>query len=110
MVAFVSGAGPVALATPAGVGRIDVETAEQMADAVMASLPADAAILVAAAGVLALLKASHPEATPAELVALLRAQADDKSCPTDTRCTGTPAYNGFFGDGLVDALDATAAR
>ena len=41
-------AGPVALATPPGVDRVDVETAEQMADAVMASLPADAAILVAA--------------------------------------------------------------
>jgi phosphopantothenoylcysteine decarboxylase/phosphopantothenate--cysteine ligase len=41
-------AGPVALATPGGVERVDVETAGQMADAVMASLPADAAILVAA--------------------------------------------------------------
>jgi phosphopantothenoylcysteine decarboxylase/phosphopantothenate--cysteine ligase len=41
-------AGPVALQTPPGVDRIDVETAEQMADAVMTSLPADAAILVAA--------------------------------------------------------------
>lgn len=41
-------AGPVALEAPAGVDRIDVETAEQMADAVMTSLPADAAILVAA--------------------------------------------------------------
>jgi phosphopantothenoylcysteine decarboxylase/phosphopantothenate--cysteine ligase len=41
-------AGPVALESPAGVDRIDVETAEQMADAVMTSLPADAAILVAA--------------------------------------------------------------
>jgi phosphopantothenoylcysteine decarboxylase/phosphopantothenate--cysteine ligase len=41
-------AGPVSLDTPAGVHRIDVETAEQMADAVMAALPADAAILVAA--------------------------------------------------------------
>jgi phosphopantothenoylcysteine decarboxylase/phosphopantothenate--cysteine ligase len=40
--------GPVALETPPGVHRIDVETAEQMADAVMASVPADAAILVAA--------------------------------------------------------------
>jgi phosphopantothenoylcysteine decarboxylase/phosphopantothenate--cysteine ligase len=40
--------GPVSLTTPADVHRIDVETAEQMADAVMASLPADAAILVAA--------------------------------------------------------------
>jgi phosphopantothenoylcysteine decarboxylase/phosphopantothenate--cysteine ligase len=41
-------AGPVALETPAGVDRIDVETADQMADAVMTSLPADVAILVAA--------------------------------------------------------------
>ena len=41
-------AGPVALETPAGVERIDVETAEQMADAVMRALPCDAAILVAA--------------------------------------------------------------
>ena len=41
-------AGPVALATPAGVERIDVETAEQMADAVMSALPCDSAILVAA--------------------------------------------------------------
>lgn len=40
--------GPVALETPQGVTRVDVETAGQMADAVMASLPADAAILVAA--------------------------------------------------------------
>jgi phosphopantothenoylcysteine decarboxylase/phosphopantothenate--cysteine ligase len=41
-------AGPVALETPAGVERIDVETAEEMADAVFAALPADAAVLVAA--------------------------------------------------------------
>ena len=41
-------AGPVALETPPGVERVNVETAAQMADAVMAALPADAAILVAA--------------------------------------------------------------
>jgi phosphopantothenoylcysteine decarboxylase/phosphopantothenate--cysteine ligase len=41
-------AGPVSLPSPAGVDRIDIETAEQMADAVMSSLPADVAILVAA--------------------------------------------------------------
>ena len=41
-------AGPVSLETPKGVTRIDVETAEQMAQAVEAALPADAAILVAA--------------------------------------------------------------
>ncbi len=41
-------AGPVCLDTPAGVKRIDVETACQMADAVQSALPADVAILVAA--------------------------------------------------------------
>ena len=40
--------GPVSLQTPQDVTRIDVETAEQMAEAVMAALPADIAILVAA--------------------------------------------------------------
>ena len=41
-------AGPVSLATPQGVSRVDVETAGQMADAVFAALPCDVAILVAA--------------------------------------------------------------
>ncbi|HEU4876633.1 MAG TPA: bifunctional phosphopantothenoylcysteine decarboxylase/phosphopantothenate synthase, partial [Sphingomicrobium sp.] len=41
-------AGPVALPTPGGVARIDVETAQQMADAVEHALPCDVAILVAA--------------------------------------------------------------
>ncbi len=41
-------AGPVALPTPGGVARIDVETADQMSAAVEAALPCDAAVLVAA--------------------------------------------------------------
>jgi phosphopantothenoylcysteine decarboxylase/phosphopantothenate--cysteine ligase len=41
-------AGPVALPTPAGVTRVDVETARQMAAGVEAALPADAAVMVAA--------------------------------------------------------------
>jgi phosphopantothenoylcysteine decarboxylase/phosphopantothenate--cysteine ligase len=41
-------AGPVALETPEGVDRVDVETAEQMAEAVASALPCDVAILVAA--------------------------------------------------------------
>ena len=41
-------AGPVTLQTPPGVDRIDVVTARDMAAAVDAALPADAAILVAA--------------------------------------------------------------
>jgi phosphopantothenoylcysteine decarboxylase / phosphopantothenate---cysteine ligase len=41
-------AGPVALPTPRGVDRMDVETAREMEAAVARALPADAAILVAA--------------------------------------------------------------
>ncbi len=62
-----------------------------------------------AAGVLALLKAEHPKAKPAQLVRMLTRQADDVACPADDRCTGTTADNAFYGDGLVDALEATGA-
>ena len=41
-------AGPVTLPTPPQVRRVDVETAREMADAVAAALPADAAVMVAA--------------------------------------------------------------
>jgi phosphopantothenoylcysteine decarboxylase/phosphopantothenate--cysteine ligase len=41
-------AGPVVLPTPEGVDRIDVETALEMAAAVDAALPAEAAVMVAA--------------------------------------------------------------
>jgi phosphopantothenoylcysteine decarboxylase/phosphopantothenate--cysteine ligase len=41
-------AGPVALPTPGGVARIDIETADQMAEAVECALPCDVAVLVAA--------------------------------------------------------------
>ncbi len=40
--------GPVALPTPPGVDRIDVESAREMAAAVKKALPADAAVMVAA--------------------------------------------------------------
>ena len=41
-------AGPVTLPTPQGVDRVDVETAQEMSDAVDRLLPADAAVMVAA--------------------------------------------------------------
>ena len=41
-------AGPVSLRTPAGVTRIDVESAEDMSRAVKTALPADVAVMVAA--------------------------------------------------------------
>ena len=40
--------GPVELATPAGVTRVDVQTAREMNDAVQAALPADVAVMTAA--------------------------------------------------------------
>ena len=61
------------------------------------------------AGVLALMKSVHPTWTPAQLVAKLRAQADDHACGTTTAgapCVGTDAENSYYGDGVVDALDA----
>ncbi|MFD5424349.1 S8 family serine peptidase [Streptomyces sp. NPDC127084] len=58
------------------------------------------------AGVAALLASTNPTATPADLRGKLAAQATDTACPSDSRCTGTTAKNGFFGEGQVDALKA----
>ncbi|GAB3622053.1 S8 family serine peptidase [Mariniluteicoccus endophyticus] len=64
-----------------------------------------------AAGVLALLKSTHPDATPAQLIDMIKKQADDHACPTayptaDQQCTGPVTNNGFYGEGMIDALDA----
>ena len=71
-----------------------------------------------AAGVAALLASTHPDAGPEQLATLLTDDADPLPCPTgddpdrditsdsaarsDVGCTG----DGFYGHGLVDALDA----
>jgi subtilisin family serine protease len=64
------------------------------------------------AGVLALMKSVHPAWTPAQMIEKLRQQADDKACGTTTGtglpCVGTPEDNSFFGEGVVDALDAVS--
>ncbi|MFH0521222.1 S8 family serine peptidase [Streptomyces sp. M41] len=69
-----------------------------------------------ASGVAALLKSRHPHATPAQLKALLMAQADNPGCPEsydpdgdgtpNAVCEGGKRLNGFYGFGVVDALDA----
>ncbi|KOV67404.1 peptidase S8 [Streptomyces sp. NRRL WC-3618] len=69
-----------------------------------------------AAGVAALLKSKHPWATPAQLQALLKVQANNPGCPVsydqdgdgtqDAVCEGGKRVNGFFGFGIVDALRA----
>ncbi|MFI7400230.1 S8 family serine peptidase [Streptomyces sp. NPDC049541] len=69
------------------------------------------------AAVAALLKSTHPWATPAQLQALLKAQADNPGCPTDpydgngdgvvdATCVGGKKINGFYGFGIVNALRA----
>ncbi|MEV5611422.1 S8 family serine peptidase [Streptomyces sp. NPDC052225] len=68
-------------------------------------------------GVLALLKSEHPKATPGQLEALLKTQADERACPTDPYdsdgdgvvdavCEGVAQHNGFYGHGIVNALKA----
>ncbi|HCA84910.1 MAG TPA: peptidase S8 [Streptomyces sp.] len=69
------------------------------------------------AGVAALLKSEHPEASPQEIQWLMKAQADNPGCPTEpydpdgngeisAECEGTQHVNSFYGYGIVDALDA----
>jgi len=43
---------------------------------------------------------------PGKVRAFLQATAEPKPCPPDPRCEGGEGYNGFFGHGEVDALNA----
>jgi subtilisin family serine protease len=69
------------------------------------------------AAVAALLKSTHPFATPTQLQWLLKAQADNPGCPAepydgngdgvvDATCAGGKQVNGFYGFGIVNALRA----
>ncbi|MER7718429.1 S8 family serine peptidase [Streptomyces flaveolus] len=68
------------------------------------------------AGVAALIKSTHPHASPAMVKALLYAEADATPCTepydidgdgkVDAVCEGPRNRNGFYGWGMADALDA----
>ncbi|GFM96339.1 hypothetical protein Sfulv_11500 [Streptomyces fulvorobeus] len=68
------------------------------------------------AGVVALIKSTHPRASAYQVKALLTHQADATACgapydidgdgAVDAVCEGGTNYNGFYGAGVVDALDA----
>ncbi|MCM2391554.1 S8 family peptidase [Streptomyces albipurpureus] len=68
------------------------------------------------AGVVALIKSKHPHASPAAVKALLYAGADNRACTNpydingdgviDAVCAGGKGKNGFYGEGVADALDA----
>lgn len=67
-------------------------------------------------GVLALLKSTHPNATPRQLERMLTTQAESVPCgepydinkdgKIDAVCEGSTNDNGFYGAGLIDALRA----
>ncbi|MGW7415519.1 S8 family serine peptidase [Streptomyces sp. NPDC054863] len=67
-------------------------------------------------GVLALLKSTHPDATPRQLERMLTTQAESTACgepydinkdgKIDAVCKGGVNDNGFYGAGIIDALRA----
>ena len=71
-----------------------------------------------AAGVVALIRASHPEMPPGAVAALLRSTATGLACPAaldpgvaffgapEQFCSGGAGNNNFYGKGLVNALAA----
>ncbi|MFI6062992.1 S8 family peptidase [Streptomyces sp. NPDC051286] len=68
------------------------------------------------AGVAALIKSTHPHATPGQVKALLSSEADATPCTDpydidsdgkiDAVCKGSKNHNGFYGVGIVNALNA----
>ncbi|WP_427384510.1 S8 family peptidase [Janibacter sp. G56] len=98
-----------------GLGVIDVAAP---GSAILSTVPGGYALFSGtsmasphAAGVLALLKSTHPDATPAQLIDMLRAQATDTACSTTTRgaaCVGPVEDNSYFGEGVIDALAAVS--
>ncbi|MFD1833007.1 S8 family serine peptidase [Streptomyces desertarenae] len=98
--------------TPSGNGRI----LSTMPNDSYAFLQGTSMASPHVAGVAALLKSEHPWASPAAIQAMLKAQADNPGCPEtydpdgngveDSTCVGGRNVNGFYGHGIVDALDA----
>ncbi|MGW7052077.1 S8 family peptidase [Streptomyces sp. NPDC054887] len=72
------------------------------------------------AGVAALLKSTHPQASAKRIKALLARQADAAPCTdpydidgdgkVDAVCEGGTNNNGFYGVGIADALDAVTKK
>ncbi|MFJ6743398.1 S8 family peptidase [Streptomyces sp. NPDC091279] len=118
------GAGVVDVAGPGG-DRYQIPDTPSQNGRILSTLPNNAygflqGTSMAAphvAGVAALLKSTHPHASPARLQQLLKAQADNPGCPTDpydgdgdgvvdATCVGGKRVNGFYGSGVVNALRA----
>ncbi|MGW0985080.1 S8 family peptidase [Streptomyces sp. NPDC002486] len=118
------GEGVVDVAAPGGDGRYQTPDTPSKNGRILSTLPngtwgflqGTSMASPHASGVAALLKSKHPWASPAQLQAMLKAQADRTACPTsydqdgdgtqDAVCEGGKRLNGFYGHGIVNALRA----
>jgi subtilisin family serine protease len=118
------GKGVVDVAAPGGDGRYQIPDTPSKNGRILSTMPNGAWGFLQgtsmasphASGVAALLKSKHPWASPAQLQALLKAQADRTACPSsydqdgdgtqDAVCEGGKRVNGFYGHGIVNALRA----
>ncbi|MBC9729482.1 S8 family serine peptidase [Streptomyces sp. TRM68367] len=118
------GKGVVDVAAPGGDRRYQIPDTPSKNGGILSTMPEGAygylqgTSMAAphASGVAALLKSKYPWATPGQLQALLKAQADNPGCPAsydqdgdgtqDAQCEGGKRVNGFYGFGIVNALRA----
>lgn len=118
------GNGVIDIAAPGGDGRYQIPDTPSKNGRILSTMPNGAYGYLQgtsmasphAAGVAALLKSTHPWASPKQLQWLLKAQADKTACPEsydqngdgvqDAVCEGGPRVNGFYGFGIVNALKA----
>ncbi|NUR28572.1 MAG: S8 family serine peptidase [Catenulispora sp.] len=114
------GQGKVEVAAPGGDRKFQIPDTPDQNGRVLSTLPGGtwgylqgtSMASPHATGVGALLASTHPYASPAQLRALLDAQADPLACPVvepdpgGSTCTGTAGNDSFYGHGLVDAYDA----
>jgi subtilisin family serine protease len=58
-------------------------------------------------GLVALVRSQFPDASASQVMKIVAKTAEDTPCPPSTpACEGTKKYNGYFGDGIVNALRA----
>jgi subtilisin family serine protease len=118
------GNGVVDIAAPGGDSRYQIPDTPSKNGRILSTMPdgkygylqGTSMAAPHASAVAALLKSTHPWASPRQLQWLLKAQADKTACPEsydqdgdgkqDAVCEGGPHVNGFYGFGIVNALKA----
>jgi hypothetical protein len=60
-------------------------------------------------GVVALIRSEYPNASAAEVIQILEDTAVPHACPDGVAaCEGDTDYNGYYGHGIVNALNAVS--